>query len=1493
MTTIDPHDFAQEGLDIPVGQLTTEAFEQATKLIKDPRTQKIAKGFVRFASEITGFNEETLEYSDFKEPPVQVWDNISFADNYYQTTNTGNNPTNLTPNDGNFDASFSGDSESVTNNGVRNFWQAAIPGWSYHNGRPDQFDREGTSVKYGIDIENLVDWKKIPTLSEDYRQQVGYSDTQPNFALKMDGGDSIVHNRFVVPDWGSLRFDVHVPNPGSGDIRVSIDDQELQSSAFQGVQKWFSGASESDYPAVNLEKFNLIKGKDATETLGQSNRVGFGEQGFQTFQVDIPNKFRGKISTLKFEVSGGQKIYLDNVFFKSQNLSFGSPQKLINNSSGEYQQARKDIDTPKFKPGYSTRITENPDTQFSENYLLEKPQYSLSYNDLLKTPNWVSYQLNKNWLIGNYSPPSKRPAFKNDPRSPFAVKVKEGDIVDSSNYEKGHLSAAADRRRNEQDYKTTFLSNNFLPQPLNKPNGDPWTNLETDLRNFAMDQGGELYIVAGRYGQATNEFGVPILLPEEVSNPEDPISDFPYKVSVPQSVWKIVLVNNQPGQGIQDITKDTLAFAVNLDNTLDSNGNAKYSNGDWTETNITNDGLPIGLINIDKLEEITGYDFLSNIPAEIQEAIEGRKYPDILEKIYAEKIRPRPTSSLLASTTSVFSNVGTWFDSSIGHNSIPDQITPTTDDVFRKIDILEVGVDQKSLRKTKIRQFRPSEVGTRSIHTLQNGISQISFNQTTPNQVGRIQGGFSENSTFEIRAFQNDTSKIGTTKIDTTERGIEEMGSAQVNPLQSDSSKIPFFKVVNRESNSSEIPFPPLISNNQFFSSNANHNSTSQIINELNNSATNIWSNLLQPDTRLEIDFQITDLPTGQLAEATITGFDEFGTPNAGTIEIDHDANGVGWFIDETPLDNSEFIAQDTDSFLLAAAESEASGKYDLLTTVLHELAHLYGFIDGYDGFDANIETEDGTTKFVGDDFTAPLDGEHLDKQAHPYDLLNTHLAPGIRKLPSELDVQILQALIATELEKNGSNPVGEELLASLTSEPLLAIANSDFSISDTTTESFAWDTRGASGIEDGQAVLTEDSPFLSNFTQTFTVPEEAKTIQFKLISAELGASELAPPDAFEVALLDADTNESLTAVSDLNNTDSLLNIQNNGTAYFSDKVRIGGASSGEIIGLDRPRTVTVDISDLTPGTEATLYFDLLGFGDADSRVVIDDVRLSDQFLLPPVANDDTATVTQGVTAEIDILANDTDDDGTLATNSVQITTEPANGTATVNNDGTVSYTPSDAFVGEDSFTYTVQDNDEQQSETASVDVTVENAIPEISEVQIPDNITEGVEVRIGAIALDAGNDELTYSWTIDGEALTENNPQINYTFSDNGLSSNGGTYTGSVTVTDTYGGSDTQTFEVTVENAVPVVNAGVDKTVDEGSSVEFTGSYSDTGINDTHTVSWDFGERPRADMRSGIPWDERRKRTRELGDGDTADTSEVSHTYADDGEYTAAIGSS
>lgn len=182
--------------------------------------------------------------------------------------------------------------------------------------------------------------------------------------------------------------------------------------------------------------------------------------------------------------------------------------------------------------------------------------------------------------------------------------------------------------------------------------------------------------------------------------------------------------------------------------------------GDWTKTNITTNRLPIGLINIDKLEEITGYDFLSNLLAEIQEAIEGRKYPDIIEEIYNKEIKIRPRSaSLMASTPEAGSIYGSLFDSPIGHNSIPNQIAMATDIISGDIDILEVSINQNSMGKTKTRQLTTSEIGTSSIHVIQNGISQISFNQTTPEQVSRIQLGFSEDSTFQTRSLQNGSSK--------------------------------------------------------------------------------------------------------------------------------------------------------------------------------------------------------------------------------------------------------------------------------------------------------------------------------------------------------------------------------------------------------------------------------------------------------------------------------------------------------------------------------------------------------------------------------------------------------------------------------------------------------------------------------------------------------------------------------------------------------------
>ncbi|MEM5538663.1 Ig-like domain-containing protein, partial [Olleya sp. AS48] len=90
-----------------------------------------------------------------------------------------------------------------------------------------------------------------------------------------------------------------------------------------------------------------------------------------------------------------------------------------------------------------------------------------------------------------------------------------------------------------------------------------------------------------------------------------------------------------------------------------------------------------------------------------------------------------------------------------------------------------------------------------------------------------------------------------------------------------------------------------------------------------------------------------------------------------------------------------------------------------------------------------------------------------------------------------------------------------------------------------------------------------------------------------------------------------------------------------------------------------------------------------------------------------PIANADTATTPEGTPVDIVVLANDFDPDADpiIITNN----TTPDNGTVTVNTDGTITYTPNDGFIGEDTFEYTICDNAlPALCDTATVTVTVQ-----------------------------------------------------------------------------------------------------------------------------------------------------------------------------------------
>lgn len=87
-----------------------------------------------------------------------------------------------------------------------------------------------------------------------------------------------------------------------------------------------------------------------------------------------------------------------------------------------------------------------------------------------------------------------------------------------------------------------------------------------------------------------------------------------------------------------------------------------------------------------------------------------------------------------------------------------------------------------------------------------------------------------------------------------------------------------------------------------------------------------------------------------------------------------------------------------------------------------------------------------------------------------------------------------------------------------------------------------------------------------------------------------------------------------------------------------------------------------------------------------------------------PIAIDDTATTAQNTAVKIDVLANDTDVEHDKLTLKTATATY---GTVVINGDGTLSYTPSKDFSGNDTITYNVSDGKGGEA-SGKVGVTVE-----------------------------------------------------------------------------------------------------------------------------------------------------------------------------------------
>ncbi len=230
--------------------------------------------------------------------------------------------------------------------------------------------------------------------------------------------------------------------------------------------------------------------------------------------------------------------------------------------------------------GNPSQATNNPSN--SNNYLIEKPQYVLSYSRERGTANWVSWQLNKSWL-GSID---RQNDFRTDDDLPQGWDKIAPTDYNNSGYDRGHLAPSADRTNTVANNSATFLMTNIIPQAPDNNRG-PWSELEQYSRSL-VDQGKELYIIAGGSGK------------------KGAIAKG--KLMVPKETWKIIVVLDQPGSGIQGISANTSVIAVSMPN----NQGIKTKN--WQSFRVS----------VDQIEKATGYDFLSAVDANIQKSLESK-----------------------------------------------------------------------------------------------------------------------------------------------------------------------------------------------------------------------------------------------------------------------------------------------------------------------------------------------------------------------------------------------------------------------------------------------------------------------------------------------------------------------------------------------------------------------------------------------------------------------------------------------------------------------------------------------------------------------------------------------------------------------------------------------------------------------------------------------------------------------------------------------------
>ena len=206
--------------------------------------------------------------------------------------------------------------------------------------------------------------------------------------------------------------------------------------------------------------------------------------------------------------------------------------------------------------------------------LLYREGYTTSYNINTRTPNWVAWHLTANHTNG----PAKRKGiiFQVDEDIP-APRVDTYDYM-RSGYDRGHMCPAGDNHWSQKAMEQSFLMTNICPQ-VPALNSGLWNTIEKQCRTWAQVYG-DVYIVCGPiyFNQKHKTIGK-------------------NKIQVPEAFFKVILRLKDEPKAIGFICRNASA-----------KGRKK--------TDYVN--------SVDEVERITGMDFFSQLPDDIEQQIEGQ-----------------------------------------------------------------------------------------------------------------------------------------------------------------------------------------------------------------------------------------------------------------------------------------------------------------------------------------------------------------------------------------------------------------------------------------------------------------------------------------------------------------------------------------------------------------------------------------------------------------------------------------------------------------------------------------------------------------------------------------------------------------------------------------------------------------------------------------------------------------------------------------------------